>query len=58
MAVDTIGFNSRGWLDTYKGHPQTESLHVTERFRRPNGSYRVYRSSLSEVWRLGLPLTT
>jgi len=36
MVVDTIGFNDRGWIDTDKGHPQTEALHVTERFRRRN----------------------
>ena len=30
--VETTGFNDRGWLDD-GGHPQTESLHVTERFR-------------------------
>lgn len=36
LKVDTIGFNDRGWLDTAKGHPQTEALHVTERFRRPD----------------------
>ena len=35
LAVDTTGFNDRGWLDD-GGHPQTESLHVTERFRRTN----------------------
>jgi hypothetical protein len=33
LVVDTAGFNDRGWLDI-EGHPQTESLHVTERFRR------------------------
>jgi len=31
--VDTTGFNDVGWLDD-GGHPQTEALHVTERFRR------------------------
>jgi hypothetical protein len=36
MVVDTIGFNNRGWIDTAKGRPQTEALHVTERFRRVN----------------------
>ena len=36
MVVDTIGFNDRGWLDTEMGRPQTEALHVTERFRRRN----------------------
>ena len=33
LVVDTTGFNDIGWLDN-NGHPQTESLHVTERFRR------------------------
>jgi hypothetical protein len=36
LVVDTTGFNSKAWLDTYKAHPQTEQLHVTERFRRLN----------------------
>ena len=33
LVVDTTGFNDIGWLDN-NGHPQTESLHVTERLRR------------------------
>ena len=36
LVVDTDGFNDKPWLDTYKAHPQTEKLHVTERFRRPS----------------------
>jgi hypothetical protein len=34
LKVDTIGFNDVGWIDTGVGHPQTEALHVIERFRR------------------------
>jgi hypothetical protein len=34
LVVDTTGFNGRSWLDTGKGHPQTEAGHVTERFTR------------------------
>ena len=34
LVVDTIGFNGRSWVDTAKGHPQTEAAHVTERFTR------------------------
>ena len=34
LKVDTIGFNERGWIDTGMGHPQTDALHVIERFRR------------------------
>ena len=36
LVVETTGFNNKAWLDTYKAHPQTEKLHVTERFRRLN----------------------
>jgi hypothetical protein len=36
LVVDTIGFNGREWVDTAKGHPQTEQAHVTERFTRPD----------------------
>jgi len=36
LKVDTIGFNDVGWIDTAVGHPQTEALHVIERFRRPD----------------------
>ena len=33
LVVDTAGFNDRSWLDV-EGHPHSEALHVTERFRR------------------------
>ena len=36
LKVDTIGFTDRGWIDTGAAHPQTEALHVIERFRRPD----------------------
>ena len=35
LIVDTAGYNDRTWLDL-TGHPHTEALHVTERFRRMN----------------------
>jgi hypothetical protein len=35
LVVETSGFNGKTWLDQ-AGHPATESLHVTERFRRPD----------------------
>ncbi len=34
LVVDTVGFNDRTWLDAV-GHPHTDQLHVTERYRRP-----------------------
>ncbi|HTB18499.1 MAG TPA: hypothetical protein VK708_10290 [Bryobacteraceae bacterium] len=33
LVVDTAGFNNKSWLDV-EGHPQTEALHITERFYR------------------------
>ena len=36
LVVDTVGFNGRSWIDTGKGHPQTDAAHVTERFTRPD----------------------
>ena len=33
LVVNSAGFNDRGWLDV-GGHPQTETLRITERFRR------------------------
>jgi len=35
LVVETNGLNNEGWLDM-DGHPQTESTHITERFRRPD----------------------
>jgi hypothetical protein len=35
LVVDTTGFDAKGWLDM-NGHPQTETTHVTERYRRPD----------------------
>jgi len=35
LVVETAGFNDRTWLD-FAGHPHTEALRVTERFRRVN----------------------
>ncbi len=34
LVVETSGFNGKAWLDTEKGHPASDALHVTERFRR------------------------
>src|SRR5262249_19677728 len=36
LVIVTTGFNGKSWLDTAQGHPYTDALHVTERFRRPD----------------------
>jgi hypothetical protein len=33
LVVDTIGLNDKGWLDGF-GHPRSEQMHITERYRR------------------------
>jgi len=33
LVVETIGVTDRSWLDAF-GHPRSESMHITERFRR------------------------
>jgi len=35
LVVRTTGFNEQTWLDDV-GHPHSESLRVTERYRRPD----------------------
>jgi len=35
LIVDTTGFNDKTWLDD-AGHPHSEQMKVTERFRRPS----------------------
>jgi hypothetical protein len=35
LVVESFGFNDRTWLDT-SGHPHTEALRMTERYRRTN----------------------
>jgi hypothetical protein len=35
LVVESIGFNDRTWLD-HDGHPHSEGLRVTERYRRRN----------------------
>jgi hypothetical protein len=33
LVVDTVGFNDKTWIDI-AGHPHTDKLHITERYRR------------------------
>src|SRR5207249_11193928 len=35
LVVDTVGFTDETWLDN-GGHPHSDALHLTERFRRRN----------------------
>jgi len=61
FVVESSGFNDNVWLDN-QGHPATESLHVTERFRRKTfGSMDVQVTiddpkAYTKPWTVTLPL--
>jgi hypothetical protein len=41
LVVESNGYTDRSWLD-YGGHPHTEDLRITERYKRPNiGRFEV-----------------
>jgi hypothetical protein len=46
--VETSGFRDGGWLDTQKGHPNSDALHVTERFRRKDFGHMDLVISISD----------
>jgi hypothetical protein len=48
LVVDTSGFNDRGWLDTMKALPQSEALHVIERFRRLDVGHLEVRITIDD----------
>jgi len=62
LVVDTIGFNGKAWIDTAKGHPQTDAGHVTERFSRPDFGHMVIDITIddpkaySKPWRAKVPV--
>jgi hypothetical protein len=47
FVVDTVGFNDRSWLDDH-GHPHTDALHTTERFRRPDFGHMELRLTIDD----------
>jgi hypothetical protein len=58
LVVETSGFNDRTWLDTEKGHPATEALHVTERFRRKNFGNMEVTATIDDSKAYAKPWTT
>jgi len=47
FVVTSAGFNDKGWLDS-AGHPQTESLRVTERLRRRDFGHMDYEITIDD----------
>lgn len=58
LVVETSGFNDKTWLDTEKGHPATEALHVIERFRRPSFGTLEVRATIDDPKAYTKPWTT
>jgi hypothetical protein len=62
LVVETMGFNGRSWVDTAKGHPQTEAAHVTERFTRPDFGHLEIEITIDDPkayakpWRATVPV--
>jgi hypothetical protein len=56
LVVDTIGFNDKFWFD-FAGHPHTEKLHVTERYRRPDSGHLDYDVTIDDPGAYTKPFT-
>ena len=68
LVVDTTNYNNRGWIATQaaagriKGVPQTESLHVVERFRSIDANTIDYDATIDDPkmftrpWTVSIPL--
>ena len=47
LVITSTGFNDLGWLDS-AGHPQTESLRITERFRRRDFGHMNFEMTIDD----------
>src|SRR5204862_8368117 len=47
LVVTSGGFNDKGWLDS-AGHPQTESLRITERLRRRDFGHMDFEMTIDD----------
>jgi hypothetical protein len=56
LVVDSNGFNDRGWLDV-GGHPQTESLKITERMHRRDFGHLDYELTIDDPKTFTKPFT-
>jgi hypothetical protein len=56
LVVDSIGFNDKFWFD-FAGHPHTEKLHITERYRRPDYSHLDFEVVIDDPGAYTKPFT-
>ena len=61
LVVDTAGFNGKTWLDA-EGHPTTDALHITERFRRRDFGHLDLQLTIDDpkaytrLWSVEMPM--
>jgi hypothetical protein len=56
LVVNSAGFNDRGWLDV-GGNPQTETLRITERFRRRDVGHMELEMTFEDPKTFAKPFT-
>jgi hypothetical protein len=56
LVVNSVGFNDEGWLDV-GGNPQTESLRLTERFRRSDFGHLQLETTFEDPKTFTKPFT-
>ena len=56
LVVSSAGFNDKGWLDS-AGHPQTESLRITERLRRRDFGHMDFEMTIDDPTVFTRPFT-
>ena len=56
LVVDTTGLTEETWLDAM-GHPHTESLHLTERFRRRDAGHLEIETTIDDPGTYSQPFT-
>jgi hypothetical protein len=56
LAVDSVGFNDKFWFD-FAGHPHTEKLHITERYRRPDFMHLEIETTIDDPGAYTKPFT-
>ena len=58
LVIETSGFNDKTWLDTGKGRPASDALHVEEHFRRTNFGTMDIWSTITDPKSYTRPWTT
>jgi len=58
LVIETTGLNGKAWLDTQKGRPASDALHVTERFRRKNFGTLEVVATIDDPKMFAKPWTT